>query len=82
MPFKPALTRAQLKEIQDRNLTSADVRALLWEIARLRALVSRADQLQRSLGTLAGGPAIVLSALRNELKGEPCIEEIQRILKE
>jgi hypothetical protein len=75
MPFKPPLTKAQLQEIQERNRDSADARALLWEIARLRALLLRADQLQRSLGNLAGGPGIVLSAFRNEIRDEPCIRE-------
>jgi hypothetical protein len=52
---------------------------LLWEIARLRALIVRADQLQRSLGALAGGPGIILGALRDELEDEPCISEFPRL---
>lgn len=65
MPFNPPLTRAQLQEIQARNPDNADVRALLWEIKRLRAIVVRADQLQRSIsGDLAGGAGIILTALR------------------
>lgn len=79
MPFKPPLTKDQLREIQDRNLDAPDVRALLWEVARLRSLILRADQLQRSLGSLGGGPAIVLAAFRNELKDEPCIQEFPRL---
>lgn len=79
MPFKPPLTKEQLREIQDRNLDSADMRALLWEIARLRALVVRADQLQRSLGNVAGGAGIVLSAFRDEIKDEPCTREFPRL---
>jgi hypothetical protein len=79
MSFKQPLTKDQLKAIQDRNLDSADVRALCWEVARLRALLLRADQLQRSLGNLAGGPGIVLSAFRNEIKDEPCLREFPRI---
>lgn len=72
--FKQPLTRADLAAIQARSQTP-DARALLWEIARLRALVLRANQLQLSLGALAGGPRIVLDALRAELEGEPCIAE-------
>jgi hypothetical protein len=79
MTFKPPLTKEKLKEIQGRNLDSVDVRALCWEVARLRALLLRADQLQRSLGNLAGGPGIVLSAFRNEIKDESCIREFPRI---
>jgi hypothetical protein len=77
--FKPKLTRQQLRIIQDRNPDSPEIRALLWEIARLRALIVRADQLQRSVGTLAGGPAIVLEALREELEEEPCLAEFPRL---
>lgn len=68
------MTREDLAAIQARSLTP-DTRALLWEIARLRALVLRADQLQHCLGNIGGGPGIVLEVLRAELKGEPCVEE-------
>lgn len=47
MDFKEPLLTNQLCEIQDRNRDSADVRALLWEMTRLRAVVLYADQLQR-----------------------------------
>jgi len=56
MRFKAKLTRTELQAIQARN-ESEDVKILLWEIARLRALALRIDQLQASLGNLAGGPA-------------------------
>jgi len=45
MGFKPPLTKAKLREIQDRNPEPADVRALLWEVKRLRALARYVDQL-------------------------------------
>jgi hypothetical protein len=77
--FKAKLTRKQLREIQNRNPGSVDVQMLLWEIARLRALAARADQLQRSLGAIAGGPGIVLGALREGLEGELCIAEFPRL---
>jgi len=38
MRFKPALTKYDLTAIQGRSADSPDVRALLWEVARLRAL--------------------------------------------
>jgi hypothetical protein len=79
MRFKPALTKAVLQEIQDRNPTSPDVRALLWEVARLRGLVLRADQLQRSLGTMSGPHGAMLESLRNMLAEEPCVVEFPKL---
>ncbi|HBI67801.1 MAG TPA: hypothetical protein DDZ22_01905 [Massilia sp.] len=79
MGFKPPLTREQLVEIQDRNPGSADVRALLWEVKRMRALVLYADQLQRMLGTLPGPQGAILDTLREKLKGEPCVSEFPRL---
>jgi hypothetical protein len=78
MPFKPPLTRDQLVEIQERNKDSADVFMLLWEIKRLRAVVLQADQLQRSI-EVGGGPGMVLQALRNTLKDEPCVKEFPKL---
>jgi hypothetical protein len=78
MRFKAKLTRAELQAIQARS-QSEDVTILLWEVARLRALALRVDQLQASLGNLAGGPGLILSALRSELKDEPCIVEQVRL---
>jgi hypothetical protein len=78
MAFKPALTHEQLVEIQERNKGSADVFALLWEIKRLRAVVLQADQLQRSV-EIGGGPGMVLRALRETLKDEPCVQEFPKL---
>jgi len=41
MRFKSALTKDDLTAIQERSADSPDVRALLWEVARLRALALR-----------------------------------------
>ncbi|MEH6434272.1 hypothetical protein [Massilia sp. DD77] len=79
MGFKPPLSRDTLREIQNRNLDSADVHALLWEIKRLRATVLHADQLQRLLTTLSGPQGDVLEALREKLKDEPCVREFPRL---
>ena len=79
MGFKPPLTRETLVEIQERNPGSADVRALLWEVKRLRALVLYADQLQRMLSTLPGPQGAILDTLREKLKDEPCVNEFPRL---
>jgi hypothetical protein len=79
MRFKQPLTKAQLQEIQDRNPDSSDVRALLWEVARLRSIVLYADQLQRMLTTLPGQQGAILDALREKLKDEPCVHEFPRL---
>ncbi len=73
--FKPALTKDDLLAIQARSRNDPDVRALLWEVKRLRAMVLRADQLQRALGPLGGGPGAILHAMRLDLQTEPCVLE-------
>ena len=75
----PPLTKADLKAIQDRNPDAPDVRGLLWEIKRLRATVLYADQLQRTIGTMAGAQGLVLEALRDRLKDEPCVQEFPQL---
>lgn len=79
MPTKPPLTRADLKAIWGRSAGSPDAQALLWEIKRLRAIVLRADQLQRALGEMGGAQGMMLNSLRAELEGEPCIAEFPRL---
>ena len=79
MGFKPPLTKETLIEIQERNPGSPDVRALLWEVKRLRALALYADQLQRMLGTLPGPQGAILDTLREKLKDEPCVKEFPRL---
>lgn len=79
-PRYPApLSAIQLRALYRRN-RSPEVRALLWEIARLHTLVRRADQLLSCFPASAGTSTataldIVIGALRSELKGEPCLEE-------
>jgi hypothetical protein len=75
------MTREALKALQDRNPrvkgdpVSDDLYAALWEIQRLRAVVLRADQLQRTLGAPGGGVGMILGALRADLEREPCVLE-------
>jgi hypothetical protein len=78
MRFKPPLTRADLVAIQERNPGRADVRALLWEVKRFRALALYVDQLQRILGALPGPQGDVLEAIRAQLEDEPCVKEFPR----
>lgn len=73
MPFKPPLTRADLVAIQERNAESADVRTLLWEVKRLRALALRTHDLLRQ-GTSSTG-AMMANSLRTTLKDEPVVKE-------
>jgi hypothetical protein len=51
------------------------VRALLWEIHRLRAIALRADQLLRSLSGPVGSLGFLADALRRELENEPAVLE-------
>lgn len=71
---KPPLTREQLLEIQARSSASSDVRALLWEVARLRGVVLRAsDLLRHDRGSSSSH--ILEQALRRELDEEPAVQE-------
>lgn len=73
MPFKPPLTRADLVAIQERNPDSADVRALLWEVKRLRALVLRSHDLVRQGSSTTG--VVIADMLRASLEDEPVVLE-------
>lgn len=70
---RPSLTKEQLHEIGERRHDPApgDVSALLWEIARLRAVVMRADQYLDGPSGFLGG------VLRKELDECACVREQQ-----
>lgn len=77
--YPEPLSAVQLRAMYRRNRTP-EVRALLWEIARLQTIVRRADPLLACFPAYAGTSTataleIVLGALRRELVGEPCLEE-------
>lgn len=72
--MKDPLTRAELQAIQDRNLESADMRALLWEIKRLRALTLRTHDYFRQSPT-SSMALVLLEQLRGELDAEPVVKE-------
>jgi len=75
--FKPALTKDDLKAIQDRNPDSLDVRALLWEVARLRALALRTHDYFRQ-GSSSTAP-ILAESLRAMLEDEPVVQEQKKL---
>lgn len=53
-----------------------EVRELLWEVHRLRLLVLRANQLADSMGAgCANSTDLILRCLRQELEGEPVVQE-------
>lgn len=73
--FRKPLTTVELVEIRLRS-DSPDMRAVLREIMRLRAIVSKADQLERSLGSTDGEAEVIRDVLRAELDEEPSIVEL------
>jgi hypothetical protein len=72
--MKAPLTRDQLQEIQERNPASPDVRTLLWEIKRLRALTLRTHDYVRQDAT-SSTAAMLGDRLREDLENEPCVKE-------
>jgi len=71
--FKAPLTRDELAAIQERSSASPDVRALLWEVARLRALALRThDYFRQGTSTTA---LVMGESLRVILEEEPVIME-------
>lgn len=77
MRFKRALTKADLTAIQERNAGSPDVRALLWEVARLRALALRShDYFRQGSSSTA---LVMAESLRTMLEQEPVVQEQARL---
>jgi hypothetical protein len=77
MRFKPALTKGDLTAIQERSADSPDVRALLWEVARLRALALRThDYFRQGSSSTA---LILADSLRTMLDDEPVIQEQSKL---
>ena len=74
--FRKPLTTVELVEIRLRS-DSPDMLAVLWEIRRLRAIVSRADQLERSLGPTDDAVDTIRDILRAGLDEEPSIAELE-----
>ena len=77
MRFKPALTKEDLTAIQERSADSPDVRALLWEVARLRALALRTyDYFRQGSSSTA---LILADSLRTQMEDEPVVKEQMKL---
>lgn len=77
MRFKRALTKAELTAIQERSADSPDVRALLWEVARLRALALRThDYFRQGSSSTA---LVMAESLRTMLEDEPVVYEQRKV---
>lgn len=74
--FRAPLSIEQLKEIRERS-DSPDMRAVLWEVRRLREIAATADELDRSLGPHVGMSALIRASLRVQLDGQPCFVVMQ-----
>ena len=71
---RPPLTRAELRDIQDRLRGSEDGRALLWELFRLRALALRTHDYLR-VNPQSSTATIMREALLRDLGAEPVVQE-------
>lgn len=77
--YKAPLSHSELRAMWERN-RSPEVRALLWEVARLQTVVKRAHQFTHCFplyDALANTSSfnIILDALRLELEHEPCVRD-------
>ncbi len=86
MRLKPPLRTEELRALTQSNPTR-DLRRLLWEIHRLRALVLHADQVQAMIGNNAvhmGGVSFqaVLDDFRARLDAEPAVQENRKLARE
>lgn len=72
--MKDPLTREELQAIHDRNRDSADIRTLLWEISRLRALTLRTHDYFRQSPTSSTGQ-MMAERVRADLDAEPVVRE-------
>lgn len=61
------------------NPESADVRALVSEVNRLRSTMLQADQLRKLLSSMGGAHRLVLNGFRSELANEPCVAEFPKL---
>ena len=76
MPHRPPLTAERLAQIWD-EYPEPIVLELLREIHRLRATISRANQIRHFLGSNGHGvvPSSVWGCFLRELDAEPCLSD-------
>ncbi|WP_321947194.1 hypothetical protein [Paraburkholderia sp. J10-1] len=76
MPHRPPLTAERLAQIWDEHPEPV-VLALLWEIHRMRATISRANQIRVFLSPNGSGviPGSVWQCFECELDAEPCLTD-------
>ncbi|QBQ98159.1 hypothetical protein [Paraburkholderia pallida] len=76
MPHRAPLTAERLAAIWD-NHPEPIVLELLWEIHRLRATISRANQIRAFLAPGGHGniPGSVWECFKRELDAEPCLQD-------
>lgn len=76
MPHRPPLTAERLAQIWDEHPEPV-VLELLWEIHRLRATISRANQIRAFLSPSGSGviPGSVWQCFMRELDAEPCLTD-------
>jgi hypothetical protein len=70
------MTAADLAALYDAEPT-ATVRALLWEVARLRSVIKRAHQIRVAVGDTAptNVNSITWTAFCSEVDREPCVTD-------
>lgn len=74
LAMRPPLTKEELIAIQERNPDSADVRALLWEVRRLRAVALRAhDYFRQPPGSSTA--RMLAETVKEQLDEEPVVKE-------
>ena len=76
--FKPPLSYEELHAIGERNRANADVKALLWEIKRLHAVVLRMRQVVQSNGQI---PSFLVDTIREEIKDDPIVKQFDELDK-
>jgi hypothetical protein len=76
MRHRAPLTAQRLAAIYDENPSPA-VLELLWEIHRLRAVISRADQVRKFMGPNGTYtvPEPVWECFNRDLDAEPCLKD-------
>ncbi|MBR8657892.1 hypothetical protein KDH83_31750 [Achromobacter sp. Marseille-Q0513] len=87
MPFRPALTTEDLRNMRVRNThpdgtIDPDLLAALWEIKRLRTYPLRLHQMAGELKRPIGVTGIVYDGVLAELPAEPCVQERDQMTAE